>query len=70
MAATSSLQLRVISNFGTPSATGTTSCEPNTIIETVIGMSGLLLPWRDCIVAQAGRTATYIVPLRIADKAG
>ena len=43
MAATSSLQLRATSNFGTLSATGTTSCAPNTIIETVIGISGLLL---------------------------
>src|SRR5882762_2953244 len=38
VAATSSLQLRAISNFGTPSATGMTSCEPNTIIEIEIGI--------------------------------
>jgi hypothetical protein len=38
VAATSSLQLRAISNFGTPSATGITSCEPNTIIEIEIGI--------------------------------
>src|SRR5712672_3324741 len=38
VAATSSLQLRAMSNFGTPSATGMTSCEPNTIIEIEIGI--------------------------------
>src|SRR3981081_3756310 len=43
VAATSSLQLRAISNFGTPSATGITNCELNTIIEIEIGISGLLL---------------------------
>jgi hypothetical protein len=37
------LQLRAISNFGTPSATGITNCELNTIIEIEIGISGLLL---------------------------
>jgi Protein of unknown function (DUF3551) len=42
VAATSSLQLRVISNFGTPSTTGITNCEPKTIIEIENGISGLL----------------------------
>jgi hypothetical protein len=41
VAATSSLQLSAMSNFGTLSATGTTNCVPNTIIETVIGIFGL-----------------------------
>jgi hypothetical protein len=43
VAATSSLQLRAISNFGTPSATGITSCELNMILEIEIGISGPLL---------------------------
>jgi hypothetical protein len=37
-AAASSLQLRAISNFGTSSATATTSCELKTIIENEIGI--------------------------------
>src|ERR1700737_2708059 len=43
MAASSSLQLRAISNLGTWSATATTNCELKTIIDTEIGMVGLLL---------------------------
>jgi hypothetical protein len=60
VAATSSLQLRAISNFGTLSATGMTSCEPNTIIEIEIGISGLLLIWLASIVAEASRAASTI----------
>src|SRR5216110_4109659 len=41
-AATSSLQLRATSKFGTPSATATTNCELKTIIEKEIGISRLL----------------------------
>src|SRR6185369_6551362 len=41
-AATSSLQLREMSKFGTPSATVTTICELKTIIEKEIGISRLL----------------------------
>jgi len=63
VAATSSLQLRAISNFGTPSATGTTSCEPNTIIEIEIGISGLLI-WLTRIVAKVSRTASTICALQ------
>jgi len=43
VAAASSLQLRAISNFGTWSATATTSCELKIIIEIEIGIFGLLL---------------------------
>jgi hypothetical protein len=64
VAATSSLQLRAISNFGTPSATGTSSCEPNTIIEIEIGISGLLLIWLASIVAEVSRTASTIYALQ------
>jgi hypothetical protein len=60
VAATSSLQLRAISNFGTPSATGMTSCEPNTIIEIEIGIFGLLLIWLASIVAEASCAASTI----------
>jgi hypothetical protein len=35
------LATAAMSNFGTPSATRTTNCVPNTIIETVIGIFGL-----------------------------
>jgi hypothetical protein len=42
VAATSSLQLRATSKFGTPSATATTNCEFKTIIEKEIGISRLL----------------------------
>jgi len=63
VAATSSLQLRAMSNFGTPSATGTTSCEPNTIIEIEIGISGLLLIWLTGIVAEVSRAASTIYAL-------
>src|SRR5258705_3961831 len=42
VAATSSLQLRAMSKFGTPSATATTNCEFKTIIEKEIGISRLL----------------------------
>src|SRR6476620_7561519 len=42
VAATSSLQLREMSNFGTPSATATTICELKTIIGKEIGISRLL----------------------------
>src|SRR5437879_13311996 len=42
VAATSSLQLREMSKFGTPSATVTTICELKTIIEKEIGISRLL----------------------------
>jgi hypothetical protein len=42
VAATSSLQLRATSNFGTPSATATTICELKTIIEKEIGIPRLL----------------------------
>jgi hypothetical protein len=38
VAATSSLQFRAISNFGTVSATATTSCELTMIIEIEIGI--------------------------------
>src|SRR6266702_3085844 len=41
VAATSSLQLRATSKFGTPSATATTICELKTIIGKEIGISGL-----------------------------
>jgi hypothetical protein len=41
-AATSSLQLREMSKFGTPSATVTTICELKTIIGKEIGISRLL----------------------------
>src|SRR5262245_25289820 len=41
-AAASSLQLRAMSKFGTPSATATTICELKTIIEKEIGISRLL----------------------------
>ena len=64
MAATSSLQLRAISNFGTPSATGTSSCEPSTIIEIEIGISGLLLIWLASIVAEVSRAASTIYALQ------
>src|SRR3954469_6215417 len=42
VAATSSLQLRATSKFGTPSATATTICELKTIIGKEIGISRLL----------------------------
>jgi hypothetical protein len=42
VAATSSLQLRATSKFGTPSATATTICELKTIIEKEIGIPRLL----------------------------
>src|SRR6478609_12063870 len=42
VAATSSLQLRAMSKFGTPSATATTICELKTIIGKEIGISRLL----------------------------
>src|SRR6478735_6305075 len=41
VAATSSLQLRAMSKFGTPSATATTICELKTIIGKEIGISRL-----------------------------
>jgi hypothetical protein len=53
----------LISNFGTPSATGITNCVPSTIIETVMGMSGLLLLWLGSIVAHALGTASYFLLL-------
>src|SRR6266849_3427060 len=37
-----------------------TSCEPNTIIEIEIGISGLLLIWLASIVAEASRAASTI----------
>jgi hypothetical protein len=43
VAATSSLQVRAISNFGTWSATATTNCELKIIIEIETGIFGLLL---------------------------
>jgi hypothetical protein len=54
------LQLRAISNLGTPSATGTTICELNTIIEKEIGISSLLLIWLTGIVAEAFRAVASI----------
>jgi hypothetical protein len=42
VAATSSLQFRATSKFGTPSATATTICELKTIIGKEIGISRLL----------------------------
>jgi hypothetical protein len=41
-----------------------TSCEPNTIIEIEIGISGLLLIWRASIVAEASRAASTIWTLQ------
>src|SRR6185369_14890667 len=57
-AATSSLQLREMSKFGTPSATVTTICELKTIIEKEIGISRLLRIAAK-LRATAGRSAAY-----------
>jgi hypothetical protein len=62
VAATSSLQLLAMSNFGTPSATGTTNCVPNTIIETVIGIFGLPIGPTPSRTAQA--FTQFLIELR------
>src|ERR1700737_1502823 len=65
MAASSSLQLRAISNFGTWSATATTSCELKTIIETETGIVGLLLLRLGRIAKNASRTSQFLEVLRL-----
>src|SRR5437899_11819003 len=55
VAATSSLQLRAMSNFGTPSATGKTSCEFKMIIENEIGIPNLPCPARQYCSASCRR---------------